>query len=580
MANNPANVPAVPDVSSLRVIPVAAGTDYGTIYLEGYYTSGDGGGGLWTWSPSSSATDNTGTVINPTGNSGNGRWLRVFDGPLHDLWFGVKADGSTDNIMALQAVENAANDLGLDIYYPWQSNTREFSTTITTYSGVRHIGDGANLLANTSGGFTGLSGSVLYCTSGSNIPAFKYQASTGVVVSLPAPSFQDLNINANGGGILELNSSTGGFTDDLTSQATQSDLIFQNVVMNIDNGTATALALYKCFNSKIEGCFINNSGYQIYLEGSDNTEITRNNLENAGVYSVYGINAGTTFGNMLWLRDNIFLAMSPGATGVVYSTYRSTYIEDNFFEPNLTLSLGVIVLDTGGLNAHVIGNEISVIGSTPSWLVVNGTWANLKIDSNFRAGSTLPAASFNSGAGHKAYYNISAQANITGNGTVGGSLGIPFLLIPPQPTGASVDQPPAASGSVYWNFNPNISPLDGSAGSYYLSVMVAPGGFYALPPGSGTTNKIGWSGPYYSITDTVDVWVFGLTISGSTTTLSATFNNTGTVYTQAIPVTANPVWYKIASAVSVTSVSSLQVYNADTTNNGTIYLGSVKVVKH
>lgn len=72
----------------------------------GHTTAGDGGGAEWFWDAASTATDNTGTVINPTANAGAGRWLNKDyrdTGVIQTAWFGVKADANvkraTDNTM-------------------------------------------------------------------------------------------------------------------------------------------------------------------------------------------------------------------------------------------------------------------------------------------------------------------------------------------------------------------------------------------------------------------------------------------------------------------------------------------------
>lgn len=55
---------------------------------------GDGGGGDWYWdADDSSSPDNVGTVL----GSGQGRWKRLFSGPLNVRWFGAKGDGIADD---------------------------------------------------------------------------------------------------------------------------------------------------------------------------------------------------------------------------------------------------------------------------------------------------------------------------------------------------------------------------------------------------------------------------------------------------------------------------------------------------
>lgn len=47
------------------------------VKIQGFYTAGDGGDGLWYWNPSSTAVDDTMSVLTPTGYSGSGRWIKV-----------------------------------------------------------------------------------------------------------------------------------------------------------------------------------------------------------------------------------------------------------------------------------------------------------------------------------------------------------------------------------------------------------------------------------------------------------------------------------------------------------------------
>jgi hypothetical protein len=67
------------------------------VTMSGYYTQGDGGGGTFFWDGTSTATDDGGLVINPTGNVGAGRWLRIVDGMVSVLAFGAKRNAAFDN---------------------------------------------------------------------------------------------------------------------------------------------------------------------------------------------------------------------------------------------------------------------------------------------------------------------------------------------------------------------------------------------------------------------------------------------------------------------------------------------------
>ncbi len=78
------------------------GAEGEVIRMLGYAANGDGGGGEWFWSASSTAADNTGTIVDPSA-AGDGRWLRLFSGPVNVKWFGAKGDGTTDDTSAFHA---------------------------------------------------------------------------------------------------------------------------------------------------------------------------------------------------------------------------------------------------------------------------------------------------------------------------------------------------------------------------------------------------------------------------------------------------------------------------------------------
>lgn len=96
-------------VGALRALSVAILTNNATARTTGYYEPGDGGGGTFRWSAASTATDDGGAVINPTGNAGAGRWLRIVEGAYYDVrWFGAKNQAGFDSRPGIQAAIDAA----------------------------------------------------------------------------------------------------------------------------------------------------------------------------------------------------------------------------------------------------------------------------------------------------------------------------------------------------------------------------------------------------------------------------------------------------------------------------------------
>ncbi|AYQ31344.1 hypothetical protein DTQ70_03760 [Runella sp. SP2] len=81
----------------------------------GYYTANDGGGWLYIWNATSTATANDGSVIQVTGQA-TGRWEIAYYGYTYARWFGVKADGTTDDKVTIKKAIDFAVSKGGDLY--------------------------------------------------------------------------------------------------------------------------------------------------------------------------------------------------------------------------------------------------------------------------------------------------------------------------------------------------------------------------------------------------------------------------------------------------------------------------------
>ncbi|WP_162146114.1 glycosyl hydrolase family 28-related protein [Inquilinus limosus] len=89
------------------------------IEVRGYWSDGDGGGGLFRWSPGDTAADDMGMVIAPaTAGNNPGRWRRITsDSTVNVRWFGARADNTTDDHDRIQKALDTKKNVFLPAGY-------------------------------------------------------------------------------------------------------------------------------------------------------------------------------------------------------------------------------------------------------------------------------------------------------------------------------------------------------------------------------------------------------------------------------------------------------------------------------
>lgn len=129
-----------------------------SILVKGYYTAGDGGGGMFYWEKSSRAIENSGTAFRNDAGS-KGRFVRICDTEnLNVRWFGAKGDGQNDDTQAFVEALKLLPNVGGTIIVP--NGTYNISETITVgdgnlgsqksnRNGIHIIGDGNVVLRAT-----------------------------------------------------------------------------------------------------------------------------------------------------------------------------------------------------------------------------------------------------------------------------------------------------------------------------------------------------------------------------------------------------------------------------------------------
>jgi hypothetical protein len=95
----PMNVQTVATIQDLKLVADADRHADVPIDVRGYWSDGDGGGGLFRWLPGDATADDMGMVIAPDSSGTNpGRWHRITDdSTINVRWFGAKADNTTDD---------------------------------------------------------------------------------------------------------------------------------------------------------------------------------------------------------------------------------------------------------------------------------------------------------------------------------------------------------------------------------------------------------------------------------------------------------------------------------------------------
>lgn len=108
------------NIADLRTLSVSGLTTGYQASVLGYYVANDGGGGLFRYDPTSTASDNRGTIIQP--RTGRGRWLRANITEINVRWFGAVGNGVTDDsaaVLAAIAASPIAPEFGAwPLYFP------------------------------------------------------------------------------------------------------------------------------------------------------------------------------------------------------------------------------------------------------------------------------------------------------------------------------------------------------------------------------------------------------------------------------------------------------------------------------
>jgi len=248
----------------------------GEVYIKGYHSAGDGGGGVFYWDSSQDkANHNGGTIIDPditfpadwtnqtqvttwfTAGTGTGCWMRVYDGAVNIRWFGAKGDSTTNDYRSFQeALDNHS-----EVYIP--KGTFIIETALSTNSNNILFGDGVNSVIKLGAQINGI-----------------------LLNGVDDVTLKDFYLDGNGG-VYSATTNVGIYNQYGASNGCRNIFIERVVVFNVGGAGIYFLAQSGSTSSNINilNCTVNQTGTHGILcqDYVSNTNIIGNTVSNFGL---------------------------------------------------------------------------------------------------------------------------------------------------------------------------------------------------------------------------------------------------------------------------------------------------------
>jgi hypothetical protein len=450
---------------------------------------------------------------------------------------GAKGDGVADDTVAIQ---NAVNSISAGkVFFPY--GAYKITSTIILKPNIilEGISKEACVINSSATGF-----------------AFSYQTANGTGEN-NSPQFKNLTINCNSG--IQLNSQTGGFTNDSTTQGyVMRPLIEDCIIIAKVGGSGTGVQWSKCFDGHLWRSEIINFQYDIDFMGCDICSIKHNRLRGGNTAQIR-VQSNQTFGSQTLIQHNDMLSLNSNSTAFIISSDHYLIVKDNYFEQvNGSGINSVIQILSGSLNVIIQNNRVETPAAyITNWLNVQTTLLLLDSKNNTTSGSAYGVPLFPAG-GVKYFYNNFLQQKIVHSGnTVGG---YPFNSVDHFDTG----------GKNAYICDPNLPGLD--QGNYGANCLVLENSF-VLPPMTPYQSMIVF---HTGVNGNVNV---GVIARGDVTGQTLGFqqlSNGSVVATSSVALTTTYAYYTLFSNANPINLD-IKLWNIDTTNNSNIYIRKLSV---
>lgn len=190
-------VEVLTNVAALQLLATTTAAET-FVYLLGYTTAGDGGGGLfWLDTTDTTTVEDLNIVFNPD-NTSNGRWKRV----------------DTDDYMSPDRGDADYTIVGFDFGIQQYATALTANRTVTLPTSGLYKGKRVSILRTASGSFNLLVGSITTLT-GKGLVELQYDGTTWIVLIEPTNSSSALGDTFNGS--FEIDSNNDSQADNWTS---------------------------------------------------------------------------------------------------------------------------------------------------------------------------------------------------------------------------------------------------------------------------------------------------------------------------------------------------------------------------
>jgi hypothetical protein len=342
-------------IATLKTLSPAS---YDTIYVGGYRTVGDGGGGFFYGSAGFSPghfTDNGGTIILPTGGNGSSAWVRIPEPMISVKAFGAYGDGSNNDTTYIQKALDYAD--GSTIYFP--EGTYLVTTTLLFDGSGRGYVEGPKVIGETR---------------------------DGTIID-----------NRTGGPLFSVTAGTSN--NDYVE-----NILFSNfrITNSLSQTTTTGIKLSGVRNGTIQNLFIDSQGdhgIHLYAYATDATNVVHLDISQCEMFncSSTGIycQGDATLGGVhaaVYIRQSRLIA---NAYGIIFESMQTGTIESCAIARNHVYGVLITRGQSYSKNCIVLNNEFDSNGDDPAFVSRSQIYLdyaeNIQVNGNYFIVSTVGA---------------------------------------------------------------------------------------------------------------------------------------------------------------------------------------------